>query len=407
MGITKQGMEKAEELKIIPERLEVLDKWLNYFIEQGQRQAIIFKAVKKGVTFFEGSYGMNTKEYGLKSDTIFNVCSITKPIVATLILCLQEDGIVDVTEPVCKYLPEFVGGGRENICVWHFLTHSSGLDDQEIWNDAKEYVKNEFNLEAPGEESSHEEFEEFSTKVAEKIGIDRSVKGRMGDIEYLISLKTDMKRKPHTNMVYCSYGFQRLADIIETATGESLDEYASRKLFGPLGMKDTAWRMPEEKWHRIIGRIDSAVSAKWFNCNENFVSESGAGGIKTTVDDMIRFTQMILHGGKLDNVRILSVSSIKQMFTDHNQGVPCAEGDEYSRWSLGWNLHGNKKDNDGILRSESCIDHTGYGGTKIFVDPEHDLTMVWFAAETVHYEKPEFVNINGRLVNIIMSAMED
>lgn len=407
MSITKKAIKKAEELKIIPERLEILDKQLKYFIEQGQRQAIIFKAMKKGVTIFEGSYGMNTKEYGLKSDTIFNVCSITKPVVATLILCLQEDGIVDVTEPVCKYLPEFIGGGRENICVWHFLTHSSGLDDEEIWNDSKEYLKNEFDLEAPNNECTHEEFEDFLNKVADKMGVDRSVKGRMGNIEYLLSLKTNMRRKPHSNMVYCSYGFESLANIITAVTGESLDDYASRKLFTPLGMKDTAWRMPKEKWDRIIGRVDDAVSAQWFNNPENYVSESGAGGLKTTVDDMMSFTQMILNGGKINNIRVLSKASINQMFIDHNKGVPCAEGAEYSRWSLGWNLHGNKKDNDGILRSESCIDHTGYGGTKIFVDPEHDLTMAWFAAETVHYEKPEFVNINGRLVNLIMSAMED
>lgn len=407
MGITKAALEKPEELGIIPERLEVLDKQLNYFIEQGQRQAIIFKGMKKGVTFFEGTYGINTKEYGLKSDTIFNVCSITKPIVATLILCLQEDGIVDVTEPVCRYLPEFTGGGKENICVWHLMTHSSGLDDQEIWDFSNEYVKNELGIEIPGNECSHEEFEIFSAKVAEKMGIDGSVKRRMGDFEYLISLKFEMKRKPHTNMVYCSYGFQRLADIITTVTGESLDEYASRKLFTPLGMKDTAWRMPEEKWNRIIGRIDTAVSADWFNCKENFVSESGAGGLKTTVDDIMRFNQMILHEGKLDEVRVLSKASIHQMFTNHNKGVPCAEGEEYSGWSLGWNLHGNKKDNDGILRSATCIDHTGYGGTKIFVDPEHDLTMAFFAAETVHFEKPEFININGRVVNLVMAAMED
>lgn len=407
MGITKQAMENAQELKIIPERLEVLDKQLNYFIEHGQRQAIIFKAMKKGVTIFEGNYGINTKEYGLKSDVIFNVCSITKPIIATLILCLQEDGIVDVTEPVCKYLPEFVGGGREKICVWHFLTHSSGLDDQEILNDTKEYLKNELGLEVPSEECSHEQFEELGIKVADKMCVDRSEKGRMGDCEYLLSLKTNMKRKPRSNMVYCSYGYERLSNIITAVTGESLDEYASRKLFVPLGMKDTAWRMPEEKWDRIIGRIDSAVSAEWFNSPQNYVSESGSGGLKTTVDDIMRFTKMILNGGKLGKVRVLSKASINQMFINHNEGVPCAEGEEYSRWSLGWNLHGNKKDSDGILRSESCIDHTGYGGTKIFVDPQHDLTMAWFAAETVYYEKPEFVNINGRLVNLVMSAIEE
>ncbi|OOM75954.1 penicillin-binding protein 4* [Clostridium puniceum] len=407
MGITKEAMNKAEELGIIPERLEVLDKQLNYFIEQGQRQAIIFKGMKKGVIFFEGTYGINTKEYGLKLDTIFNVCSITKPIVATLILCLQEDGIVDVSERVCRYLPEFTGGGKENVCIWHLMTHSSGLDDQEIWDFLNEYIKNELGIEVPNNECSHEEFEEFSTKVAEKMGVDRSIEGRMGDVEYLISLKFKMKRKPRVNMVYFNYGYQRLADIITAVTGESLDEYASRKLFVPLGMKDTAWRMPKDKWHRIIGRIDTAVSAEWFNCKENYVSESGAGGIKTTVDDMMSFTQMILNEGKLNNVRVLSKASIDQMFINHNKGVSCDLGEEYSGWSLGWNLHGNKKDSDGILRSEKCIDHTGYGGTKIFVDPEHDLTMAFFAAETVHFEKPEFININGRVLNLVMAAMED
>lgn len=407
MGITRVAMERATELGIIPERLEVLDNQLNYFVEQGQRQAIIFKGVKKGVVFFEGTYGMNTKDYGLKSDTIFNVCSITKPVVAALILCLQEDGIVDVTEPVCKYLPEFTGGGKEIICVWHLMTHSSGLDDQELMSDTNEYIKNKLGLEVPGDECTHEEYEAFQNRVAEKIEVDRSIKGRMGDVRYNISLKLNMKRKPHTNMVYCSYGFQRLADIITTVTGESLDEYASRKIFIPLGMKDTAWRISKEKWNRIIGRIDSAVSADWFNCEENYLSESGAGGLKTTVDDMMRFTQMILHGGKLDEVRVLSKASIEHMFINHNVGVPCAEGEEYSGWSLGWNLHGNKKDNDGILRSATCIDHTGYGGTKIFVDPKHDLTMAFFAVETVHFEKPEFININGRVVNLVMAAIED
>lgn len=407
MGITGQAQKRSEELRIIPERLQVLDKQLNYFIEQGQRQAIIFKAVKKGVTIFEGTYGMNTKEYGLKLDTIFNVCSITKPIIASLILCLQEDGIVDITEPVCKYLPEFVGGGKENICVWHLLTHSSGLDDQEIWEDSKEYIKNEIGLEVPSNECTREEFLAFSAKVAEKIDADINQKGRLGDIEYLISLKINMRRKPRTNMVYCNYGFQRLANIITTVTGESLDEYASRKIFIPLDMKDTAWRLPEDKWDRVIGRIDTAVSADWFNCKENYLSESGAGGIKTTVDDMIRFTQMILNGGTLDAARVLSKASVSQMFINHNEGVPCAAGEDFSRWSLGWNLHGNKKDGDGLLRSERCIDHTGYAGTKIFIDPEHDLAMAFFAVETVYFEQPEFVNINGRIVNIVMSALDD
>ena len=409
MGIMEEAINKSEELRIIPKRLEILDNQLNSFIKDGQRQAIIFKAVKNGVNIFEGVYGINTKEYGLKMDTIFNVCSITKPVIASLILCLQEDGLLDISDPVYKYLPEFVGEGKEKICVWHFLTHTSGLEDNEIFEYIKDYIENTLKINWPKEDASNEEYREFEEKVIKKLKIEKvdGLDKRFLDGEYILSLKLEMKRNPRSNMSYCNYGYQRLADIIRVVSGEDLDNYAKRKIFEPLNMVDTAWVMQKEKWNRIIGRIEGAVSSEWFNSEENFISESGSGGLKTTVNDMIRFTRMILNKGELDGVRVLSKASINQMFINHNKGVNSIEGEEYSGWSLGWNLHGNKKDSDGVLRSNMCIDHTGYGGSKIFIDPKYSLTMVFFAVETVYFEKPEFININGRIVNMVMSAMDD
>lgn len=407
MPLTTFARENAEKLNLRLERLEMFDELMNGFIKAGQRQAIVFKVTKGGESIFEGTYGFNTKEYGLKMDTIFNVCSITKPVIAALILCLQEDGVIDITEPVWKYLPEFTGGGYEDIQLWQLLTHSSGLKDEEIREGINIYLKEEWGIAAPDDNTTKEEMEALDEVIKSKLQIPNETNGRLADIYYLLSLKVPMKHKPRSHMTYCSYGFNLLKDVIEAVTGESIDTYAERRLFGPLKMMDTAWKMPKMKWNKIIGRVDNAVSASWFNSEENYISDSGAGGLKTTVDDILKLANMILNKGSFDGVRVLSEASIRQMYINYNKGIQSNGDNEYANWSIGWNLHGNKIDDMGVLRTENTIDHTGFGGTKVFIDPDHDIAYACFAAETLFYTEPEFVNIHGRVTNLLASAIKE
>lgn len=405
MGITSYALEHATRLGIIPERLEVLDRQLQSYVDSGQRQAIVLKATKQGVSIFEGTYGTNTKPGGVNMDTIFNVASITKPVIATLIMCMQEDGLIDITEPVCRYLPEFKGEGKEEICIWHFMTHSSGMNDS-LFGKCQDYIKENLGVDLKDDSITQQEFEKREKEALQKLGVSEDTTGRMADLYYLISLKMKPDFKPGVDMSYFSYGYQRLADILVQVSGKSLDVYASEKIFQPLGMKDTYWKLPKEKYDKVIGRNDSAVSASWFNSEENYQIESGSGGLKTNVQDMTIFMQMILGRGTYQGVRILSPASVKLMFANHNKGVLSNGNEEYASWSLGWNIKCMKKDGDGILRSENAIDHTGYAGTKILIDPERELTLASFSVENVFYMEPEFLNMNGRVVNMLIAALD-
>lgn len=411
MPITKQALENAATLGLRPERFQILEDMLHRYIEQDRIQALVVKATRHGFPIFEGTYGRNTKEYGVRMDTIFPVASNTKPIIATLLLILQEDGLLDLTEPVWHYLPEFHVGGRENICLWHFLTHTSGLRDEEIWPAMGEYAEKEMGLTPPpdDETTTHEEWVAFAKKVCAHLGIeyDPEERDRLRDPEYIISLKLPVNNAPRSHMTYCNYGYQRLKDVIDVVTGESIDDFAQRRLFHPLGMLDTYWRVPREKWPRILGRSDRCTGVPWINSENNYLNESGSGGLKTTVEDITRFMRMILGGGILDGVRILSKASVREMLTNQNNGVPSNGDVHYSSWGLGWNIRGEKKDDVGNLRSPACLDHGGWAGAKIVCDPETGLTLAIYAGEYEYLaENKEFFNYLGPITNVIYSAFD-
>ena len=408
MPITDHAVQHAAMLGIRTQRLAFLEGLIQKFMERDERQAIVIKITRRGAVIFEGCYGENTKAYGVRPDTIFPVASITKPVVAALLLLLQEDGAVDICEPVCNYLPEFTGGGREKICIWHFLTHTSGINEAEMYPAIDKYVKEELGLTAPGDESTHEEWVAFDRLLREKMGLNPdAVNDRKNDAHYAISLKLPLNRPPRAQMSYCSYGFQRLKEIIDVVTGEQIDVFAQRKLFDPLGMKDTYWNVPESKWERILGRKETCMGAPWINTEHNYRNESGGGGLKTTAEDITNFCRMIINGGVFNGERILSRRSIAEMTKNHNAGIPLADELDVSfgAWGLGLNIRAGKKDDSGILRSPNCLDHGGWAGTKIMLDPDEDITVALFTAEYKESVKPNF-NVYGRILNVLYAALE-
>lgn len=407
MPITKEARANAAALKLIPERLDYLDAYLDAFVREGHRQAIVVKVNRYGQPIFEGAYGQNTKDYGMKMDLIFPVASITKPIVSTLLMILQEQGKLNVSEPIWRYLPEFTGGGRESICVWHLLTHSSGLKDEEVWGGADAYIEETYGLKRPEDGSPDEAWDAFHKAVREKMGLrpESEDSGRLNDPHYLISLKLPLPHKPRSHMTYCNYGYQVCKWIVEAVSGEPADQFAQRVLFHPLGMVDTYWRVPKEKWPRILGRVESARGVPWINSEDNYLNESGSGGLKTTAGDITRFLQMMLGGGTLDGVRVLSKYSTTRMVQNYNADVPGGEGPDWNAWGLGFNVRCGKMDDSGVLRPATAFDHGGWAGTKILADPESGLAIALFTAE---YERPpeKDTMINGRFFNVLYSALE-
>jgi len=168
---------------------------------------------------------------------------------------------------------------------------------------------------------------------------------------------------------------------------------------------DSHMVLPKEKWPRVLLRAKSCRGSDWFNSEQGWVSYFGSSGLKTTVRDMLRFGLMCCNQGTLDGVRILSPASVRAMTRDYNAGFPPEAWKHQvlgSNWTLGWNIHAGKFDDLGILRSFAAYDHAGYGGSRLFIDPENDLV---YSSYMVDQNNDDYVLI-GKITNILYSALD-
>lgn len=394
MPATEYAKKNAAELGVIPEKLDYIDGMLQKFIDDGYRQGYVARAMRSGKIIYEHCCGTNTKPGGLKIDTIFGVASITKPVIGVLIHILQDRGLIDIEERVCDYITRCKGGGKEEIKIWHLLTHSSGLVDAEI----DEYYTN-FLKENCGESPLEDkEWHEYYKKLLIKFDIPEEGDW-MSTVQEKIFESMPMKRKVRSINSYCGTGFQMLKEIVCKITGESIDAFASRNLFAPLGMDDTYWIVPQEKWDRIVGRNELAHAYPYQNTEHAYKSESGSGGLKTTVPDILRLLEMIRLGGELDGVRVLSKAAVKRLCADHNKSL--GEKKEWDAWSLGFNFRADKVDDAGALRSYTSVEHGGWGGTRVIIDPEYDLTAAIFGID-MRVEAP---NTSARINNMLIASL--
>ena len=395
MPATKQAYEN-KNLNICTERLEFLDTVIERFYKENYRHAFIVRAHRYGVPIYECNIGENVLPSGLHQNTISRFFSCTKPIIGALMLKLQEDALIDFVEAVHFYLPEFGGEGTRDICIWHLLTHSSGMEDAHFDNYYKSYIRDILGIKELSEEATEEEEEEYNKKVNIALGLSEDASYMDKSLKLIEGYKP--AHKPRELMSYFNLGYNLLGHIIKKVTGKSLEEYATEVLFRPLGMNDSHFFVPKEKLDRVLIRKEGTMSYPWINEQYAFNHDHGAGGLKSTVIDMCKFADMVVAGGTIDGYRFLSPASIKAMSRNFNPDI----NSDFDAWSLGWNYHGTKKDDAGILRSENCLEHGGWAGHKILADPDTGLTCAIITGE---YDPPGR-NLFGHINNVLCSALD-
>lgn len=381
-----QMCQGAKALGFRPERLMLLDEMLSEWVKNEMTPSIAVKVLRHGQTAFEGAYGIlgpDKEPDSLTVDTIYPLCSITKPVVGALLSIMQEEGILDLNQAVCKYKPELTGDPDSLIRIWHLLTHTSGIIDEDLNKNYNEYMTNNLELPIPKDEDPEEAWDEINLKIRERMGLPYKEPGNAmrHDTFMAVCLAASPTHKPQKVMSYCNTGYQMAMDIITKVTGRRIDDYATEKLFGPLKMVDSHFIFPREKQSRFVTRREGFDGYDWLN-DGILDSESGSGGLKSTVNDMTRFGQMFLNHGTLDGARVLSSASVREILIDHNAKVPEAEfhGEIFeSTWGLGWNVKGTKKDDSGMLRSARSFQHGGFGGAKLLCDPDADIVIAYFA----------------------------
>ena len=372
MPITKQGLLRKDELKLYPDRFDVIDNKLQQWVNEGLYPSINAIVMRDGTEIFNGSYGTNGADGGsqaLTLDTIYPMASITKPVTAALMMILSEDGEIELNDPVCKYFSEFDTDDKRGIAIWHLLTHTSGIEDEAVYRNSRQYYKDEL-----GVELKDDNWDEVMTAARERFNLPNATDR---EISALINRLQKPTRRAREAMMYSTIGFDIAKDIICKVSGRTIDEFASKRLFEPLEMPDTHWILPDEKWNRVIRRPEGFEGYPWQNKENSFVHEGGGNGLKSTANDMIKFCEMMRLEGIYKDVRIMSPITVRGMVKNHNiEGFPA-----FDAWSLGFNYHGIKCDDMGLIRSDTTIDHGGYGGSRIFIDFENKLSWLLFTVK--------------------------
>ncbi len=266
--------------------------------------------------------------------TLWDLASLTKVVgMTTAMMQLVEQDRVDLDAPVVRYLPEFVGGGKERVTIRHLLTHSSGL---------------------PAWRPLYKEATTADTAVAIVFG-------------------TPLDTVPGARMVYSDLGAILLGKVVERVSGESLDSYVARHVTGPLGMTSTMYR-PDTSLRQRVAPTEfdpwrqRHIRGEVHDENAYMLGGvSGHAGLFSTAADLTRFARMLLSGGMLDGVRILRPATIAQFTTVQDPGL--------SHRALGWETPSGQN-SAGHRMSARAFGHTGFTGTSLWIDPERGVFVL-------------------------------
>lgn len=292
---------------LLPEKQQ-LDQFLDSQIANGAVPSVAVFIVdkSKGIVYQHAS-GKGNKGSELRTDDLFAIYSMTKPVTAVAVLQLVEQGKLGLDDPVSRYIPEFADlpviksfdwkdttyttePQSHPITIRQLLSHTSGL--------AYDFVSNEL--------------EAISAKM-EKTGTKKGKK---------VYLTFPLLFQPGTRWHYGT-GTEALGDIIAKVSGESLDVYFKRHIFDPLGMKDTFFEVPEEKKSRLADRYQKNGNGYTARRSSGYDKPVilGGYGLFSTGQDYSRFIQCLLNDGSLDGKRLLASASVKEMSRNQIGGL--------------------------------------------------------------------------------------
>ena len=318
----------------------------------------------------------------MRPDTIFWIASQSKPITAAALMMLVDEGKVRLDDPVEKYLPEFkdlwvvaekdqghilLKRPKSRVTVRHILSHTSGLP--------------------------------FSSAL-ERPTLDL-LPLRAGAGSYAM---TPLQWEPGTRYQYSNAGINTAGRIIEVVAGIPYEEFLEKRLFGPLGMKDTNFRPDPGQIARLAksyrpkadgtGLEEIPITQLRYPLDDRSRQPMPAGGLFSTAEDVGRFCRMILNGGALDGRRYLSEKVVTEM-TSRQTGPSIKES-----YGLGWSTAGDRSKGGGPVIPGLC-GHGGAYSTNMGIDPGRGLITVYM----VQYAGPG--DAAGKMRAAFMKAAED
>jgi CubicO group peptidase (beta-lactamase class C family) len=376
-----------EEIGLDPARLERLERHLHRYLDAGRRMGTLTVITRGGKVGYLKALGYRDAEARLPAevDTIWRIYSMTKPITSVAALMLYEEGLLSLSDPVSTYIPSFADArvyrfgpatapltvpAQRPITIWNLMTHTAGLTYPFLYaNPVDEaYRLAGFNLAGP---------EQFTLEEA---------CDRWAALPLLF--------EPGTRWNY-SHATDVLARVVEVASGKSIEEFFTERIFRPLGMADTGYLTPNAEASRVATlysfdpRSQSAVATPNADSprTEPRPFHGGGHGLVSSAADYHRFTQMLLRKGELDGVRLLSPRTVEFMTENQLPGgvdiatfaLPGVMSERQAGRGFGLGVS-PLLDPVAAQTLSSRGEYTwgGAAGTVFWVDPACDLTVLFF-----------------------------
>ncbi len=362
-----------EDVGMSAEKLAEIDAAMQRLVDEKRVAGVVTMVVRHGkVAHFEAVGKMDIDaEEPMRRDTIFRIYSMTKPVTSVAAMILVEEGKLKLDDPVSKYIPQFAGLEVFNpdgdpvepdrpMTVRDLMRHTSGLT-----------------------------YGFFGSTPVDKLYGKANVLDRRSSLSEMTDKLGEMPLlyQPGTRWLY-SLSVDVLGRVIEVVSEQPLDEFFQERIFGPLGMVDTAFYVPDEKLDRFatgygpdggegLRVVDAPATSRYRRAPGLF---SGGGGLVSTARDYARFCQMLTAGGELQGTRVLRAETVATMTRNHlpQEIMPIAFGQQ-KRHGTGFGLGFSVRVADTEWDSAGVVGEYGWGGaasTHFWISPKDDLFVV-------------------------------
>jgi CubicO group peptidase (beta-lactamase class C family) len=387
-----QGLPMAtpESVGMSTERLQRLDATLQRYIDDDMLAGVVSLVARDGKVVHLSALGSRYIEGNqpMTTDDIFVIMSMTKPIVSTALMMLFEEGYFLLDDPISKYAPQFADkvvvsegqGGPDRVparplTFRHILTHTAGVD--------------------PARDLLTEE--------------ERAMAGRRATLAETMAARGPLPLALQPGDAW-NYGNSTdyVAYMVEQISGQRIDRFLQERIFGPLGMVDTHYNVPQSKLGRVTAAYSPSGPHQTIELSRppevgNTTFFGGIAGLSSTAADYWRFSQMILNGGELNGVRLLSPSTVNLMITNHTGDLPIyIKGPDAYGFGLSFSmLTDPDKSREGL--TPGAFGWGGAWGTIFWIDPTERTVMVFLTQVTTYGH----LNVRQDFPNMVMQAITE
>ncbi len=396
---------KAVGLDIL--KLQMIDSIAGDAIEKGAIPGCVVLVAKDGKIAYQKAYGHYDydKSQPVNLQTIYDMASVTKICATTLcVMQLYDEGRLDIRKRLGDYLPWVRGTNKANLEIENILLHQAGLIAYIPFY--KETIDSVTKIPLASL-YSRQRSDSFNFRVAENLYL----RNDWEDTMYSRIVNSNLS--PENKYVYSDNDFIFLGKVVEKITGQSLDQYAKKQFYDPLGLTSSGFK-PRERF--TLDRIAPTENEPYFRMQHlhgdvhdpgaaMFGGVAGHAGLFSDVYDLAVIMQMLLNGGTFNGHRYIQEETIK-LFSSYNSSI--------SRRGLGF----DKPEKDNATRAEPypaksvsplTFGHTGFTGTCVWADPRYNIVFI-FLSNRVNMPAADQgkllrMNVRGKIQETIYKAM--